>query len=89
MRAQDRGGRDTGNQPEDAVQHVEDERQHRVDAEAFLDRGRDQVDEREHAEDGDEEVKVDHVAAARFGDHVAGDGEDEEGPEELKRQWCY
>lgn len=55
-------------------------------AEAVLDGCRDQVEERQHGEDGDEHGVVDDagVAGKGIGDHVADKRHDEEGPEELQ-----
>lgn len=75
--------RNTSNQGEDGVEDVEDKWEHRVDGEAVLDGRRDEVEEREHGEDGHEHVVVDDRRPAGDGDHVADEGHAEEDPEEL------
>ena len=56
-----------------------------VDSEALVDAGRDQVEDREHAPDGEEhDVIYDgRVAGFCIMDDIADEGEDEEGKEEL------
>lgn len=78
-------------EPEDGVQDVEDEGKPGGDGEVLPYRGGQEVEEGEHAEDGAEEAVVDDGRAAGFGDHVADNGHDEEGPEELGgevRRWA-
>lgn len=77
--------RDRAAEPEDDVQHVQHERDHRVEGELVADGRGNEVEEAEHAEDGDKEVVVDNaaVAVAPIVDHVARERHDEEGPEKL------
>jgi len=85
VRAQVRGRGDAAAEPEDDIQDVEDQGDDGVEGDGVVERGRDKVEEGEHAEDGDEEVVVDDavVTVVPLVDHVAGEGHDEEGPEEL------
>ena len=66
---------------EKSVEDVERERDGRVGHHAGECAG-DEEEEREHGEDGDEHGVVDDrgVAGEGFGDHVADEGQDEEGP---------
>ena len=85
MRAELGSRGDSTAEPEEQVEDVEDEWQERVEGELVAHRGWDEVEEGEHAEDGDEEVVIDDavVAAVPLVDHVARERHDEEGPEEL------
>ena len=86
MHAELSGQRDGATEPEEHVQEIENEGNDRHQAPRWLDRGGDEEQQGEHAEDGDEHAVVDdgRVAAVGFGDHVADDGHDEECPEELQ-----
>ena len=77
------GRRDSRDEGEECAEGIDDERQHRVEDEAILEGGRDEVEEREHGEDGDEHVVVDDRRAALDCDHVADEGHAEEDPEKL------
>lgn len=85
MRAEERGGRDAAGEPEDDVQAVEHEHDEGV-RKVLVPRGRDEVEEGDHAEDADEHVVVyaRRVVVEGRGDHVADEGHDEQGPEELE-----
>lgn len=77
------GRRDTTDEPEDGVEDVQHERDDGVHRPGLLDAGGEEEEQAEHAEDGAEEVVVDHGAAAARGDEVAGQCHDEERPDEL------
>lgn len=77
--------RNATNEEEQDVEAVEDERQDRVDHDGVLDARGEEVCEREHGEDAAEEVETDHGAVAAGREVVAGERDDEEGPEELER----
>ena len=78
MRAQLCRRRNSAAEPEDNVQDIQDQWQKRVDLERLFQSGRDEVEEGEHAEDGDEEIVIDDVrVAAVFVNHVAREGHDE------------
>ena len=85
MHAQLRRQGDRTAEPEEGIQHVERDGKDGVDGERVADRGGDQVEEREHGEDGAKHDVVDDggVAGVGVGDHVAGEGHDEESHEEL------
>lgn len=72
-------------EPEENIEDIHDQGQHGVDLERLLDGGGDEVQQGEHAKDGNEEGVVDDagVVAVGVGDHVADQGHDEKGPEEL------
>lgn len=73
-------------EPEQNVQDVEGERDEGQEAQGLPEGGGNEEDEREHGEDGNEHLVINHRRRAmdRFVDHVAHDGHDEEGPEELE-----
>lgn len=81
------GESDGGTEEEEGVDQVNDDHQERVEAQILLQRRRDEVEEGQEGEDRDEDQVVDdgRVAAVRLGDHVSGEGHDEEGPHELSR----
>ena len=85
VRAESGRCRDGAAEPEEGVHGVQDEREERVEGEGLFEGGGDEVEEGEEAEDGDEEVVVDDAAVAVVPvvDHVADEGHDEDGPEEL------
>lgn len=85
MHAQLGRQRDRTAEPEDGVEHVERDGEDGVDGEGVADPGGDQVEEREHGEDGAEHDVVDDggVAGVGVGNHIAGEGHNEEGHEEL------
>lgn len=78
------GGRDTGDQSEESAEDVEDEREDGVDREGVLDRDEGEVEEGQHAEDGDEHVIVDDRGPAGHGEHVTDEGHADEDEEELR-----
>ena len=79
--AQLRGRRDSSAEPENDVQDIQHQWEKWVDLERIFQCGWDEVEEREHAEDGNEEVVVDDIrVAAVLVDHVACERHDEEGP---------
>lgn len=80
------GGHGNGTaEVEDGIEHIKDDHQQGVALEGLLDGGRDEVEEREHGEDGHEHVVVDErrVAGVGSGDHVTDEGHDQKSPEEL------
>jgi len=78
------GSRDTADEPKDGVEDVEHEREDGVHGPSLLNAGGEQEEQAEHAEDGAEEVVVDHGAAAARRDEVAGQCHDEERPDKGK-----
>lgn len=81
--AQVGGSRNTSNQGEESAKRVQNQREDGVDCKGFLHRDEGQVEEGEHAEDGDEHVIVDDRGAAGDGEHVTDQRHTEEDPEEL------
>lgn len=74
--------RNAADQEQQGVETVDDDHEQRVDGEGLVEGGREQIDEREHGEDGEEHAVVDDrwVAGECVMDHVAGQGHDEERP---------
>ena len=79
------GRGDTGNEPEQNIQHIQNKRQQWMYYWVLLECDEDEVEEAEHGEDNDEHVVVDkrRVAADCICDDVADEGHDDESPEEL------
>lgn len=79
--------RDRAAEPEQRVQRIEHQGDDPAQLNGANEDGGDEVEQGEHGEDGAEHGVVDDggVAASGVGDHVADEGEDEEGPEELLR----
>lgn len=71
---------------EESHEEVNCDQDDRVNRKLLLESGRYQVDERDHCYDGHEDRVVDNgrISACRVGDHVTGNGQDEESPEELE-----
>jgi len=75
------GSRDTTDEPEDGVEDVQHQRDDGVHGPGLLNAGGQEEEQAEHAEDGAEEVVVDHGAAAARRDEVAGQCHDEDRPD--------
>lgn len=80
--------RNSGAEPEEDVQDIKRKGKRWVASEGVGEGGRDEVEEREHREDGDEHHVVDNawVAAICVSDHVADERHYEDSPEELQRR---
>lgn len=80
------GGRDSAAEEEEGVQHIQTDHEHGVELEALLECGGDEVEQAQHAEDGDEQIVVDDRGVTGDGgvDHVADQSHDEKSPEELE-----
>ena len=84
MHVQVGGSRDTTDEPEDGVEDVQHQRDDGVHGPGLLNAGGQEEEQAEHAEDGAEEVVVDHGAAAARRDEVAGQCHDEDRPDKLR-----
>ena len=85
MYAQLRRERHSAAEPKQSVEDIECEWDDAADTEGVHEGGRDEVEEREHSEDGANHGVVDNGRVARFCvvDHVTDERHNEEGPEEL------
>lgn len=81
------GQSDTADEEEKGVESVQGEHG-QWDGHAFDDGRSNEVEQGQHGEDGDKHDVVDDgvVAGESLGDHVAGQGQDEEGQEELSTE---
>lgn len=72
---------------ENGVQGVKADNKERVNHERLLDACRDEVEQRQHAEDSDKHVVIDNrrVAGVCCCDHVTDERHDEKSPDELHR----
>ena len=72
-------------QEEEGIEEIESDHDKRVESEIVLDRCGNQVEEREHRDDGDKHVIVHNggVAVERIMDHITNERHNEESPEEL------
>jgi len=72
VHAEVRRKRNSAAEEEDGVEYVDEEHDHRVESEVFLDGGREQVEERKHREGRDEHGVVDDgwISSVGFGNHV-------------------
>ena len=74
--------RNSTDQEEEGVDRIDGQHEHRVDGETLVGGGREQINEREHGEDGEEHAVVDDgwVAGERVMDHVSSQDQDEKRP---------
>ena len=86
MHAKSGGHDDACDQEQESVDDVKCEHDDWVDGPGLLDAGRDEVEQREHRKDGHKDGEIDggRVACESLGDHVTGEGQDEQRPQELK-----
>ena len=79
--------RDTTNEEENGIECIRCQHEEWRDGKSLIDRSRDEVEERQHSEDGNKHDIVDNrgVVASCIGDHVSNKCHYEEGPEELLR----
>lgn len=82
MALQLRGECDGSAEEENAVQRIDDDHDDRVAGPVDVERGRDQVDQREHSEHRyiDGVVHGRRVPGEGFGDHVTDEGHNEQSP---------
>ena len=78
---------DTTDEEEDGVECIRCEHEEWRDGEGLVDCSHNEVEQRQHSEDGDKHDIVDYrgITASRVGDHVSNECHYEEGPEELLR----
>ena len=88
MHTKIRSKRDPTNQEEQHVEPISDHHKHRRNGKVLFDRCHDEIEQGEHAKDRhkDNIVHDRGIAARGRCDHVAGEGHDEKGPEELYAQ---
>lgn len=80
VHVQIRGRRNGGDESEERAEDVQDQGEDGVDSQGVLNRGGDQVEEREHREDRDEHVVVDDRRSALDCDHVTDQSHTEQNP---------
>ena len=78
---------DTTNEEEEGVESIRCEHEEWRDGKGLVDCSQDEVEKRQHSEDGHKHDIVDYggITANRVGDHVSNKCHYEEGPEELLR----
>lgn len=88
MHSQLRCKRHGGAEPEERVQQVQSKRDDAADSKRFHEGGGDEVEEREHGDDGAGHGEVDDrwVTVGRIMDHVTDYRHDEESPQELEQR---
>jgi len=86
MNMQSCGHSNAAAKEEDGIEDIEDQRNQWVECERVLDGRRDEVEQRKHRKGRDEHAVIDDVGIAGIcgRDHVADEGHDEKGPDELE-----